>query len=942
MLLHPLDDPTGSPLPHFVGRVAGLPVEVLDGLRANRSVELADTILRRREKLSARAVGLSDTVYHLVPASENRVRRRLIRLRRDLFNLRCPREGDRAVLHEDLAAEVADFVAELDAVDQLVEVLRKSLEEEEQGISEALLGGFDHPDLRAGLRLSSRSLFNRIADSSPLLATDRKLERGLLRYFTRTAGKSTPFGRLCAIAHGRLASSRNDLSLDGDPQEKYSQVRANKRLFSAVLEHVVEDEAARRQLPLRLNPTLVQEGDQLVFLAVFDEREAFQTVALNPAIDAVVALLRENKGSVLSLAKEVVALPKVDTTVDEAASYLDQLRDYGLLQIDLPGVGHAPDWPREFASVLAECRESQAAQDAHDFLVHLSEATERIRSQGTASPAGETQLTQLESKVADVLDGWDTKRRYRFAGPPIYEDAGTAVDLVVDRRHFASAMDSLSALLAHLQPMSWLRQEHLRMWHYHAQSYDGRAVPILDFYRDYYRDVIKPEEESKEKQAATKGVGAAAEGEGTEEKSGEEEAPIPSEEESTTARAFLREPAAVASLRGAHAKLSELLRRRWAEGQDEREFELDRSDLAEIIRGVPPLPKEPRSLSAFVTFVRDPEREDGGRLVFLRARGYAGYGKYFSRFLYLLPDSVLSDVRKGSAAPEGAVLAEISGDAAFNANLRPPICECELEYPTGDRIGCPEALQIHDLVVRAGDGPHLDVVHPASNRRILPLDLGFLNPLARPPLYRLLRGLGPASGTYLPIPSRPWGDEPDWSDGNGLVREVVRRPRITFEGKVVLSRECWFVPVECLPVQETDESDADFFLRVCSWRALYGIPELSYVRLERRRAPKPVEGVTPEPPKGKVGDLTKPQYMDLASPPMVRLLERYAALGSPWVAGFEECLPGRDGLATDSTGRAWVTEGIVQMEMEAPTGSDEVPDADHDTLAPEAVHVEVG
>lgn len=915
----------------FVARVGGLPVAVLFGLRAPESLALSHEIMERRGELAAVAARLSEVLHDLVPDAQKGRRRRLLRLRRDLFNLRVARDGDlEAVGDESLRAELRAFREKLDAVDQLQANLDEALAREQGAAADHLLRAFEGADVRAGLRLSSPTLFGAVAEHSGEGVLDQKLERGLARYLTRIAGKSTPFGRFCAITRGRVGPGPTAIELRADPLTKWSRIRANKRLFERVLAYLTADDAARRQLPLRLNPTVRRGDSHVTFLAAFGAREAFQAVARNGAVDLLVAVLQDHgSGRLRDLAAKLVARPEIEATSDEAEAYLDQLLEVGLLQIHLPEIGHDPDWPMRLADELQAIEGSAAAEQAGTFLKRLAGATDRVRTLGLVTDAGRSELTTLEQDVESTLEEW-FENPVRVPGPALYEDAAVRGSLGVDDDHFGPAFDTLVELLRLLEPVSWLRREPLLMRQFHDRRFDGGAVPLLDFYEAYYREVVKPEEERK-RRAAERARSERAEGTATEagteaeseeHPSGEEEPGAP-ETPSAAGSEKRDEPPPLRAIRAAHARLSLLLRQRWIDAPDAREITLGRAELVEAIDDAPSLPDGHRSLTAFVTFVPEGDSPGAGRLVFPQARAYCGFGKYFSRFLYVLPDEVLVSLREASPWGGDPVFAEIAGDAAFNANLRPPIRDCEIEYPTGDRIGCGEAMQIDDLEVLPGAGDHLDLVHRPTGRRVQPLDLGFLNPLARPPLYRLLRTLGPATGTFLAIPNRP--TPVPGPDGPGPLEglsEPLRRPRFTYEGRIVLARETWFVPVEQLPVQEAEESDGEFFVRVQRWRSDVGLPKSTYIHLVWQQLPKRPESPSPggrAQAGAKRGDLSKPQYLDFASPALVRLLERYAAMGHPWLAVFEERLPDEAGLARDGEGRGWVTEGIVQVEL--PRGS---------------------
>ena len=62
----------------------------------------------------------------------------------------------------------------------------------------------------------------------------------------------------------------------------------------------------------------------------------------------------------------------------------------------------------------------------------------------------------------------------------------------------------------------------------------------------------------------------------------------------------------------------------------------------------------------------------------------ACFGKYFSRFLYLLPDEVEKDLVASNRRLTRSELAEICGDASYNADLHPPLLPEEIAYPTAE------------------------------------------------------------------------------------------------------------------------------------------------------------------------------------------------------------------------------------------------------------------
>ena len=207
----------------------------------------------------------------------------------------------------------------------------------------------------------------------------------------------------------------------------------------------------------------------------------------------------------------------------------------------------------------------------------------------------------------------------------------------------------------------------------------------------------------------------------------------------------------------ARQRLTEVIRRKWDAARDAEAIDLTPQEVDEALQGVETLSAVPRSMGAFCLMV-PAEREGEDPVFILHGSSYtAGYGKYFSRFLYMLPDDVQEDVRRANAALTGELLAEICGDAQFNANLHPPLLRWEISYPTGESGATEDQLRSSEILVQpdAEDPQNLALVHGPTGRRVIPVDLGFLNPRMRPPLYQLLSRFTPPVMYAPPIPDSP-------------------------------------------------------------------------------------------------------------------------------------------------------------------------------------------
>ena len=871
----------------------------LEPLGSRELLAHAERLERQAEEHRARREDWSDRLYAQVPKEKKAVRRSLIRIRRDLFNERPLRPGDldrvadpdtRSALvsleeeRSELARSGADFL----------EQFSRSRREARSVLREIVRD----PDFGAGLRLSSKSLYDRrnVLCSDPSRSLDGKTEGGLLRYTTRMAAKATPFGRFCAVVSGRLDTIEQPMLLSADPTVKTSRIRPNKRMMELLLQELVADDDARRQLPIRPNPTVRITEASIWFLASSGGREAFQSIERDAALDAVFGTAASSgRGTVLELARTVAAVPSIDAGLEEAVRYVDQLFMLGLLQTDLPGLGHDPEWPLSLQEHLREL-DGEAVTRARSMLDDLRVNVDKIRATGVESHEDTDDPIEALRRLAQGPPSESGTPVVQLgSGPVVYEDATCPGELVLDRRHFAGAIQRTGELLQLLSPVLGERVHQARMHSFFETRFGSGRVPLLRFHEAYQREAAKTRD---------------TQGENGERPGSSADGPSPGVTVATVA-----------------ARLSALIAAQVRSDPAIRVVSISASQVKEAVGSVGEPDAEPLSFTLFGNWVPRPGHPEGGQLVAPRFRAHLGFGKYFSRFLYLLPEEILEHLRSTRPLDEGVVLAEIAGDQAFNANLRPPIQPCEIQYPTGDRIGCPEALRVGELEVgELGSGSELGLFVRGTDRRVRPLDLGFLNPTMRPPLYRLLRNFAPPSAIDLNLAPRV---------ARQLSGEHVRRtPRIVYENSVVLARERWTLSSISmpLPVPREGEPSADFYRRMQSWRMKYGVPSRVYLSCHKPQSPPQArktsqgklesegeenskeEETARQRLERSIRDLRKPQYLDFSSPLLGSLLRRYRSIGPDIGVRIEECLPAREDLPEGPRGHRHVAECILQFD----------------------------
>jgi hypothetical protein len=1060
-----MDEPAATSdalFPRFVCRVSGAPVDTVDTLRAERTLALLDELAEVEARIGERREEVSRMLFEAIGATtEKPVRNRLVALKRELYNGRAPAaqkvSDTLAAVDEATSEQVRAFVADLERARELNATIGAAHDEEVMALRRRFRELVRDGDFRKGLMVSSRALYGNLgrydaaAERGTLSGRDEKTERGLLRYYTRMAGKATPFATFCAVIPGTFVPAdeggdEGRMRFTGDPRVKRSFVRINKFLYGLLFEHLKTRPAVRHRLAIEPNPTLRTEDGRLVFLTAIDGREVFQRMAENEVLDLIASRCAQaglpTLGDLISV---LSSDPEIDATPEEAEAYLDKLIQIGYLRFHTGIREQDADWDLPFRELLDRIDDEHARRTSQ----LLGVLRERVEAYGNAPVDGRGALIDeihelIESALVEMEVGGRLRRDM-----PFYEDAtaaaGAEIALTPGVRRAFGAWEEWARLTSSL---GWPRSEQATMRHFFQTYYgESQGVPLLRFYEEFYREHFKAHVEKEAKQRAG--------------------APREALDGYDVGNPFGLD--VIRSLSAARTQLGEAFRERWAAEPDAAVVDLTADDVRQALAGVETVSDVPRSMGAFGLLV--PAEEEGGAPSFVLHGGSytAGYGKYFSRFLYMLPDDVQEDVRTGNAALTDDMLAEICGDAQFNANLHPPLMRWEISYPTGESGATEAQLPSSEIVVQPDpDDPYaLRLAHGPTGRRVIPVDLGFLNPRMRPPLYQLLSRFTPPVMFAPTVPeshSQPahgHGARPATVEGLQVAPAVVAqdgggadtvdqgadtvdqgagtvdkgadtvaanppgadtvdggadtveggadtvhrgagtvdagadtvaaaaaladaahehaqpqptigyRPRLTFGGSLVLTRRRWSVPGTLLPQRRTDESAAEFFVRINRWRRESGIPETGYFRINPLPEPRPTPAGQPapaqaeappevveeipgyegaveaeadahedeqepeaEPAAGEAAeaaapvadgtaakrpkftqasrDFYKPQFMDFGNPLLVAMLGRIATGLKRFNAVFEERLPDRDGLPRHGDDR-FVTELVVQL-----------------------------
>ncbi|WP_417801280.1 lantibiotic dehydratase [Streptomyces gamaensis] len=850
-------------------RVAGLPVESVRGLRCPATSQWAHRVLRAESRSRAKGAELSELLHPLVAAAgDEATRRRLLRLRRQVYNAVLPGDEDAeavlgALAGTDAAAALAAWLADRRQVEELRSEGAGLLAVEAARTRAELRGLLGEERLRQGLLLASPTLEGRLEDYLRAGAGAarpgrrlRKIERSALAYLYRTACKTSPFSTFTAVALGRFQACGGG-PVTHVPEAWSSHPRLNVVVLARLAELIRSDPGRRGDLPVAPVPGWGREGgggrqgERIRFVrrsvSAGDDSAA---VTFDSARDRVFFLRR---GGTLERLLELFARrPAIryadlahwlgterDTRPEECARYLDALLELGMLHFPSPATDvHAADPLRAFRDALLELRRPWARSLARSLEWPIA-CVDRYAAAGTA--LRRQLLAELRTALADI------QRELGAAEPSLprtllYEDvrAGGPGEPAVecDLRSWAGTEDggplgSLRSLERVLPAFDVTLPQRLTLKGFFLARYGrgGRCEDLLklvhDFHEDFYDQYVtfaarrKPFDEQGAYVPETDWLG-------------------------------LAELRAVDAARVAW--VSAMRRLTEAAGPGAQEISLPDWAVDAVADELAPVVPDFVPQSHFLQLVR---REGAGPLAVLN-QSYGGLAFPFSRFTHCWDgsdgESLSERLRRSlaEARPPGTVFAELTGGAATsNLNLHGRLTGHVIVCP-GETSPLPEErqLRLDDLSVEHDEAADRLVLRSRRlGREVVPVYFGYLVPLALPEVPRTLLLLSPTSMAPLDV----WGGVPEGPARDG----VTTRPRVRHRS-LVISRRSWSADPAVLPAQparSTQDGDVRWFLAWQEWRERHGVPRRVFATVTA------ADGSNgPARPGG-----SKPQYVDFDS-----------------------------------------------------------------------------
>ncbi|MER7697347.1 lantibiotic dehydratase [Streptomyces sp. NPDC096095] len=875
--------------PYVVYRRSRLPLDELKGMSFAAAWPRIDELEALREEIAERAAGLADRLGELVPVLGDDVRAGLIRLRRDVHNLRHDRAAAclgalRPHLNPAILAETESWCALGLRAEKCEEAAAQALENEKTHASQGFRALFEHDAMALSIQLSGDRLYRGLRDfvagddpASLKPSKARLRESSLVNFAYRAALKPSPFGRFTEIGAFPPDDPAAGAPARRAPGPTESVTTLNRLLVNWVLAALPRIPGGLESGHLVLNSTLRAGPESIEFVGVApgtreDGKMATETVLRirrEAIFGALLTAMPDGSAPAAPVLRELTAV-----TGQEKAS-----RDvvHGLIRAGVlffrPEIDdHDPDYSAKLEATLAAGGTPEtAALREHfgalrkletDFARAGAAERQRLLDAAYAAIGGIAALCKVSPPPEDVLKS------------PVFED--TPATTAPRSWHLPTVERSLPALTGLWRLATMLDNGQVKRIGLHAFATkvlgDRVSMPFLDFFRAF--SSLTDQEQTD---------------------------------------VFMgRDVPAVAVYTAQRAKALDTVRAGLVPGDGT--VHLDPADIERACDGVNDL-LDTESVTFRAQFARGVLP---GRDRTLVVNGLlTGYGVYFSRFGSFTrgsDDWSLPEAQCAHLARRFPGQTDLNSVLGFNFNLHPSVTPRVVNYPGAVSLGEQRTVYGLDrLEVRADpDTRSLRLWDPEAREVIDLVPMNFMTPVGVPLLYRLLEALSP-SNRYL------WKPLDDIRDSGGPVAYGESVPRLVV-GDVVADRRSWNVAAADTPMlQDLSRDDFQALMAFDAWRRSRGLPRHAFVLCQTPEERDVMAGRSRKVTRQwadyahlRRASVHKPMYVDFRNPYLVRSFAKSALSRGDVLVSIRECLPSVDDYGPE-TGWNAAEEFFVEL-----------------------------
>jgi hypothetical protein len=831
---------------------------------------------------------ICDKLYELISQqTDDQQRQQLINLKRQVYNSKSVSQDTlELILSDEIAAPLEKYIQ---WNNELSELTKNGVEEFDRQLTahrKYLQELASNPVLQNGLLQSSPVLYQQLddfrsTDPTAFRQKEYRMEFSLLRYLTRIAFKTSPFSTftytgLMVMGQGRAK---------GNDHPVKSSLKLNNTLFNYLISIGHHHPVINGELIIKLNKTATVKNYKIHFLVNYNNVESFQALAAT-GLQLLILELFSKRQKTITLQELVAELTAhVDGATDEAIKgYLLQLVSTGLLELSINIAGIDPDWDSKLIAylqqiaidhpsitliidlftILSDYKLRYAAADTRQRHILLQQAEIKVNTvfHQLQSEAG-LPLKAAEVVKLDEGQGFRVNQftPYKFQAKHIfYEDCATDSIEILPAGEVEGIVSKVDRLLNALRPLDQMDVERGKMRDFFIGHYDtSSTIGLIDFYRDYFLHVKKPEKQLQEN------------GEHKDDQTQSDDWTILLEH-----------------------KLASLV-----ENSDD-EIAIPANFFEDLHMEVIP---QQYAKGMFVQFFK---RELNGteKTYGVVNAALPGMGKVSGRFLALFDTQVTrQQVEFNNRLHEPYLKVELNDASSFNANIHPPLLGKELALPGGNNI-YPDDRHVHinDVTLRYSAGTDLlDLYY--HDQPLYAFDLCLESFYYRSNLYQMLLHFN----TEVRPTFKQFIKHIDSCFAKGLPDDdavLLCLPRIVYDETVIIRRKSWRIKTSIIPVQKPSETNFEFYLRINQWRLDLNLPERLFVFLRRKT------NFSNADDKAGLTDDYKPQYISFNQPLLVEVLKKLLQRAGSYIY-FEEMLPDPF-ISNDQTGSRQIKEYLIQ------------------------------
>jgi hypothetical protein len=923
--------------PYALLRIAGGPFKHLEELELASAKKRLEQIREMKGKISLLKEPVCEGIYNCISKSPNAVQNKLLNLKRNVFNDRKWSMEQLNGIGEYLTPGLIDSLTELAGLREKILMLENAIKEdyneEVNSLRLKLKEIVKRDELRKGLILSSQSLLKGAesyinTDIKEFKKEHFKIELSLIKYISRIYAKTSPFSTFTNIAYCSLTPAGSGGFMECAPGNNISvksHVRLNNYLFKYIRNLLYSNPNINIFFNIKANPTIRRTEDCYEYLVNSNNTESFQKIPLIEELGVILNFIKEN-GNIITpykLAEKLLAGGTLDSTPEEIYNYISTLIGFGFLEYDLSVSGLDPDWHRSLILKLRDINHpasvdfASALEKLDSLMNEYAGAAFAERKQILAEAFSLTRNACLQLHISAGLPeeeritftdntadykpsaeeektGENTEFRKKegsvFTFTPeriFYEDTTIPLEITLDREKITELAKPIHSILSSMRAFGMFADEKTQMKFYFSNRYNGTGCRLFDFYKDFYADLKVPLRSY------------------ITQKQQENSPPENKDHEIIFLEEFCRnrqwESSLITGIENKR-KMNRNIMNSFIEGiksslKENSTVNICPEEFRRLTEEAPAYAKGTYSLKdsngGFVQFF-----EENGLLYAVLNQAVAGFGKFFSRFLHLLPPEVAEEIRGANAKliNEDEILAENTDASFFNANIHKPIIPYEICSPesntnleTGNHINISDLQITYDTAAES-----LRLYSIAKNKYVKVLDLGFQNLFFRSELFGLLDKFS----LYNYVTPRFL----IYNIRGHLFREegIKVCPRILLDNKVVLQRKLWKIPVKLLPSKGSARENPYYILN--NWRHEMGMPKDIFLYVQDNQ-----KGFKAETGAAKVNrkinpDDTKPQYISFDNPFLISLFFNCIEKADDYIV-IEEMLPAPHQMQKFNNGR---------------------------------------